>query len=178
VSNGGTPTSLVGGRRRPALLTVSWDRLLEVSARRELMQPARVFGPGLSGTLKDIPGADPIPNRKQSRGLAELDLERGLRLGLPSGQAVAGRLGLEQDQILEGNDPLWYYSMKEVRDGGAAVGPVTAAILSKVFLDLLHLDPGSYLYQQPTWKPDNLPRGLASLMQLAGMPFDDGAAGE
>src|SRR6185436_15151793 len=86
-------------------------------------------------------------------GLAGRDLERGWLLGLPSGQDVAHRLGIEPDLVKPGNDSLWYYAMREVPDGGLSVGPVAARILCKVFLDLLHLDPGSYLCREPNWYP-------------------------
>jgi Animal haem peroxidase len=186
--NGGSAASLLGFGQRRRELTVSWDRLLEVPARRDLLQLGRAFGSSLSGTLRDIPGAAPLPAKDPKTGevlpsgLAELDLERGLRLGLPSGQAVAARLGLTAGKLAMDNDPLWYYAMRESSQDGSSVGPVTAAILSKIFLDLLHLDPGSYLYQQPSWRPTELSndkdkrKGLARLLVLAGMPFDDKSA--
>jgi hypothetical protein len=182
----GAPISLAGSRPRHASLAVSWDRLLEVSGSPTKPQYARLFSDTLSRTLRRVPGTARLDGGPASSdgqvvadGLAELDLERGLRLGLPSGQAIARRLGIDELDIPTGNDPLWYYAMKEVRDAGRAVGPVAAAIISKVFLDLLHLDPGSYLFQRPNWTPQNTPgrdMGLSNLLHMAGMPFSDAEA--
>lgn len=163
----GQPTSLAGRKDLDPLLAVSWDRLLPVAGREKNLQYARTFGRTLARNLAAIPGGPPA-------GLAERDLERGWKESLPSGQAVARRLGIPEPQIVPGNDPLWYYAMLEVPPGGRHVGPVAAAILCKVFLDVLHLDPTSYLSRQPSWKPSGLQRpsdAFAHLLRTAGMPF-------
>jgi hypothetical protein len=163
----GKPTSLVGRQNLDPLLAVSWDRLLPVAGREKNLQYARAFDHRLASSLKFIPEGP-------KGGLAELDLERGWKEGLPSGQSVARRLGIPEQQIVKGNHPLWYYTMLEVPQGGRHVGPVAAAILCKVFMDLLHLDPTSYLSRQPSWKPLGLLNSndaFAYLLRTAGMPF-------
>jgi hypothetical protein len=169
------PTSLIGQRPLHDTHIVTWEHMLRVPGSQSRVQYARRFGPRLPAFLKHM------RELKDEGGLAGRDLERGRVLGLPSGQAVARRLGIPLPPELQiGNDPLWYYVMKEVPEGGSSVGPVAARILSKVFLDVLHLDPDSYLCCEPRWRPNGVSDPANSLLQLvrvAGMPFgppDDG----
>ena len=51
--------------------------------------------------------------------------------------------------------PLWFYVLREadrVEDGNA-LGPVGARIVAEVLIGLLQGDRGSYLAQDPDWKP-------------------------
>jgi hypothetical protein len=100
--------------------------------------------------------------------LATRNLRRGLALGLPSGQGMAGFFGitpltqaqLKQDlppdevALLEANGglllkktPLWYYVLREasVLSGGNQMGPVGARIVAETFVRILKRDPSSYL---------------------------------
>ena len=84
-----------------------------------------------------------------------------------------------------GEAPLWFYILKEaeiVGDGtpgqGSTLGPVGGRIVAEVLVGLLQKDPNSYLYLQPTWKPQ-LPmtpvRGrftMADLLMYAGFGPD------
>jgi Animal haem peroxidase len=96
--------------------------------------------------------------------LAELNLKRGFRhYKLPSGQAVAARMGLPALSAAKlksgvGGDvvkkfgiatqtPLWFYLLKEaeVKTGGKHLGPIGAAIVAEVFVGLMKDDPESVL---------------------------------
>jgi hypothetical protein len=70
---------------------------------------------------------------------------------------------------IEGNDPLWYYLLKEAAAKGAAskrkhkgkgngggrqLGPVGARLVAEVFIGLLWADPTSYYAINPGWEPD------------------------
>jgi len=111
-------------------------------------QPSYRMDTVLVDPLAHLPG-DPVPmgpSGQLTTSLAERNLQRGRALGLPSGQAVARRLGLtplsddelwsnENDSALDasrkkiiaafeqfkGNAPLWFYILREAeltrRDG-------------------------------------------------------------
>jgi hypothetical protein len=115
------------------------------------------------------------------RSLAARDLERGLALGLPSGEAVAramgetpldpAELGLEASGWT-GETPLWLYFMLEAaaRADGARLAGAGARIVAEVLLGILDADPGSYRSVDPGWTP-TLPSsgrfGVADLLTFA-----------
>lgn len=167
-SRTGAPQDLSGGRPLHKDLVVSWEYMFRTPGRERRVQNSRTFRNTLPKAFSAIRGLEKVG------GLAGRDLERGWLLGLPSGQDVAHRLGIESDLFKPGNDSLWYYAMREVPDSGLSVGPVSARILCKVFLDLLQLDPGSYLCREPNWYPPSVKDEKESFRYLvkgAGMPF-------
>lgn len=126
---------------------------------------SRTIDPYLAEELTRLPGS--------GSNLAALNLRRGKRMQLPSGQAVAAAMGfdpLPPDVVASGPDaeadvlrahgfdrqtPLWYYILKEAQiDGdGARLGPVGSTILAEVFVGLLEGDPESFLAKNRNWKP-------------------------
>ncbi len=98
-------------------------------------------------------------------------VDETLGLGLPSGQDVAGYLGvtpLTLDQIKTGSEaaaveaagfdvrsPLWYYILKEaeVVGDGEKLGPVGSTIVAETFVGLLLADESSYLSKNRSWQP-------------------------
>jgi hypothetical protein len=110
--------------------------------------------------LADVPGTgDP-------HALAERNLQRGVALGLPSGQRVARAVALTpmDDATLAITDisndfvesaPLWYYVLKEAEAGGGdRLGPLGGRIVAEVLLGLLKGDPFSFVNVEPAWVPD------------------------
>ena len=111
---------------------------------------------------------------------------RHVNFGLPSGQAIARRLGLPAltaTQLSElasyGMDtstPLWYYVLKEaeVMESGLRLGPVGGYIVGKVFADLLKADASSYIATNRNWRPE-LPSAtpgnfrITDLLRFAGV---------
>jgi len=102
--------------------------------------------------------------RPEDRSLAYRDLQRGSDCGLPSGEAVARRAGLEplskkevglQTYGWEGETPLWYYILREaeIRQRGEQLGELGGRIVAEVLIGLLEGDPNSYLNLQPDWRP-------------------------
>ena len=84
------------------------------------------------------------------------NLKRGYAFSLPTGQAVARKLGitpLTAAEVSSGNPvfnlrtPLWYYILKEseVHESGARLGEVGSRIVAEVFFGLLRADRSSYL---------------------------------
>jgi hypothetical protein len=109
--------------------------------------------------------------------LAERNLIRGLRLGLPSGQSVAkamdihpladsdlrvGPVGGPQQPITDfgtdfrHNAPLWFYILREaeVFHQGNQLGPVGGRIVAEVLVGILDADHMSYQNVDPSWKPE------------------------
>ena len=63
---------------------------------------------------------------------------------------------------LDSNTPLWYYVLKEAElmEQGLRLGPVGSLIVGEVFIGLLQLAPGSYLRDNPGFRP-TLPSRVA-----------------
>ncbi|MDA0171441.1 hypothetical protein OJ998_20240 [Solirubrobacter taibaiensis] len=102
--------------------------------------------------------------------LATRDLQRGHAVGLPSGEAVARRIGVE---VLEPaaiglgweETPLWFYVLKEaeVLGGGNQLGPVGGRIVGEVVVGVIDADPSSFRVVDPSWTP-GVQFGLASIL--------------
>lgn len=123
-------------------------------------------------------------------GLAALDLVRGYILRLPTGQAVAKKLGLptmskadfekvaaneEQMQILQSglvnHTPLWFYILAEAArfQEGQRLGPVGSTLVAGVLIGLVRESNDSYM-RDPDFSPTLGQNGgfdLADLFQLA-----------
>ena len=154
----GPLADLRGGRPLPGLWSLDWRRFLDLDPSAPA-QRARRVDTRLSRGLAAIPSGPGVENP-----LALLNLVRGWRLGLPSGQAVAqamgtrvltnGELGLDGAGV--GHEaPLWYYVLKEgeVLHDGLHLGPVGGRIVAEVFVGLAAADASSFLNQAPTWTP-------------------------
>lgn len=142
------------------------------------VQYAKRFEAKIVDTFLNMPGpidnplnwpfAVPEQSKPDLRSIAVRNLLRGRAFGLPSGEAVAHRMGytsLTPDQMPEltrvglKHAPLWYYVLKEaeVQTNGATLGDAGSRIVGEVFMGLLQGDATSYLNIYPHWKPD-LPR--------------------
>lgn len=98
-------------------------------------------------------------------------LQRGARVGLPSGQSIARHLNVEPllpDVLASGMEPslaslyhfdtetpLWYYILKEAEGPGLGkrLGPVGSRIVGRVIVAALQSDATSYLNVAPDWRP-------------------------
>jgi hypothetical protein len=151
------PLSHLGGFRiLPPLWQVEWQRFFEIDAANP-PQFSRKIDTSIVGPMLALPPeiAPGMPS------LAQRNITRGARLGLPSGQAVARALGLTpltDDELAlpkTGPAPLWYYVLREaaVHADGKHLGPVGGRIIAEVFLGLLAADASSYLRTDPGWTP-------------------------
>ncbi|MDA0566341.1 heme peroxidase family protein [Streptomonospora sp. S1-112] len=151
------PLSHLGGFRiLPPVWQIEWPRFFPLEEGREPV-PARAVDTRIVPPLLELP-----PEAAAGvASLVERNLTRGVRLGLPSGQAVAGAMGLDPLSHADlglprrGGAPLWYYVLREaeVLAGGRHLGPVGGRIVAEVFVGLLAADPSSYLSTDPAWTP-------------------------
>jgi hypothetical protein len=145
--------------------TIHWPDFFQVG--EEAVQASRLIDPKLARSLSTLPFAPDQPN------LAARNLLRGKALGLPSGQAVARRIGaslltseelglgalglegIEGFEQLQAETPLWFYVLREadVRRGGRSLGPCGAQIVAETLVGLLDADPFSYINVEPGWTP-------------------------
>lgn len=189
--NPGILSDLRGFRKLPGAWTLDWRRFLELN-NAITPQATRRIDTRLSRALSSIP-AGPDPTKGSS--LAGLNLLRGFRLGLPSGQAVAkamgesalenAALGLSAD-VAGSEAPLWYYILKEaeLNAGGRHLGKVGGRIVAETFIGLAKADPSCFLTVDPGWKPSRAfanggpldPSGDA--IQLAGLVRASGVGGD
>lgn len=114
--------------------------------------------PGSRGPAPGLP-ADGV------QSLASRNLMRHINFGVPSGQAIARRMGVpaltpaQLDMLkpfdMEKSTPRWFYILKEaeIMGKGLRLGPVGGRIVGEVFIGLLKADDMSYLAAQPHWTP-------------------------
>jgi hypothetical protein len=159
--------NLNGARPLPADWGFQWKYFFPVSEEEHLPQPSYRIDDELVNPLGDLPNhPPPNPPPPDFASLAFRNLLRGVRLGLPSGQAVSQAMGivtLGEDELaladvapsFAGNAPLWYYVLREskVRANGRRLGPVGGRIVAEVLIGLLAADPLSYLRVEPSWTP-------------------------
>jgi hypothetical protein len=168
VQAGGTHLTLfpdlLGFRPVTAERTVEWRMLLDVFG-----EPAAPRARPIDGRLPaalihlpvDVTGE--LTDHDQE-SLAVRDLMRGLATALPSGEAIARRVGAEplgaQETTLPaqgwaGETPLWYYVLKEAeaREDGERLGPVGSLIVGEVLVGIVDRDPRSYRSVDPSWRP-------------------------
>jgi hypothetical protein len=130
------------------------------------VKPNKRIDTRISTPLFDLPiGA--IASHTGPTVLAVRTMLRHLTWGLPSGQAIARRMGVsalapaDLGELhgyglgLERSTPLWYYVLKEAEliEDGLRLGPVGGRIVGEVIVGLLESDPGSYLSYDRDWRP-------------------------
>jgi hypothetical protein len=179
--------NLNGFRPLPPEWGFEWQFFFELGGNQpsQPMQKAYRIDQQLVNPLGSLPPAIAV----NPASLAERNLMRGLRLGLPAGQAVARAIGVkpiaDKDLLvgprsaatrksitefgadLAGNAPLWYYILREAEllHDGNQLGPVGGRIVAEVFVGILAEDRTSYHSVSPGWTPE-----LANAAGSFGMP--------
>ena len=159
----GDPASdadLHGGRPIPANRAIQFAKFFEMPGANPPVNHTRLIDTRLSSGLFHLPVPQVVPPEPAPPlvSLAERNLLRAKRLGLPAGQDVARGMGFRPlsnndlglaDARWGGKAPLWYYVLKEaeLQQGGKRLGQVGARIVAEVFLGLLDADHNSYLHQ-------------------------------
>jgi hypothetical protein len=152
------PLGHLGGHRAlPDFWRIEWKRFFQFQGEdASIVQFSRKLDTHLAPPLDTLP-----PDVATGIiSLAARNLTRGATLGLPSGEAVAARMGaaaLSADDLGQpGPTPLWFYLLREAHvrgDGGRHLGPVGGRIVAEVLLGLLAHDRLSYLSTDPGWRP-------------------------
>jgi hypothetical protein len=183
-----TDSNLNGSRPFPQRLVIAWRHFFDVpGVPGPPANGARRLDSDLSLPLFSLP-ASVVPPPDTRVSLAERNLLRGKRLGLPSGQQVARQmgavplsnqeLGLGEAPGWEGQAPLWFYVLKEaeLRHDGERLGAVGGRIVAEVILGLLELDRSSYLRMAPNWRPETPIARTAGLFDVGDLLVFAGAA--
>jgi hypothetical protein len=163
--NNPDPPDLRGGKRA-ARRFVDWQTFFDFGDRN--VRPNKLIDGKLSSALMLLPGSQaPAPGLPADgvQSLASRNLMRHVNFGIPSGQAIARRMGVpaltpaQLDMLepfdMEKSTPLWFYILKEaeIMEKGLRLGPVGGRIVGEVFIGLLKADDTSYLAAQPRWTP-------------------------
>jgi hypothetical protein len=174
---------LMGFGRVAPERSVDWWLLFDLPGRPPAQRAKRMDG-RLPASLINLPAQiTGEVDEEAYHSLAARDLQRGQAIGLPSGEAVARRIGAD---LLDPADiglsshgwrdetPLWFYILREadVVGDGDRLGPVGGRIVGEVLVGLLDADPESYRSVDADWKPtlpaaDRGRYGLADLLEAA-----------
>jgi hypothetical protein len=151
---------LRGGRPLPADLEIEWWRFFPVpGAPSSPRNPARLIDTKLAIPLLNLP---PTVVKDPMVSLAQRNLVRGKRLGLPAGQDVAKMMKMKPLSSTElglpdagnpgwaGKAPLWFYILRE---GGRRLGPLGAKLVAEVIVGILSCDKSSYIYDKTPFQP-------------------------
>jgi hypothetical protein len=164
--------------RLPFNWIIEWDRFVAKGSSipdHFARKIDTMLAPPLSDMVNEGNEAGvPIDIAAILKGLAKRNLLRGYLLSIPTGQAVAGAMGvtpLSEAELKKGNTPalnkvlkdggfltatpLWYYVLKEaeVRAAGNSLGELGSRIVCETIIGQLKLDPESYLNQSGGWDP-------------------------
>jgi hypothetical protein len=167
-------TNLRGFRRFRQDWGISWDLFFELNQAKPQLSLA--IDASLAKPLRNLR----FPFTADEDSLPRRNLQRGLRLALPSGESVAEALGEAPvnmnlsdltgiKEAFEHNTPLWYYILKEaeIKNQGKTLGPVGSRIVLETFVGILLEDGHSYLRQNPLWRPPSGPEfGMPEFIQV------------
>ena len=156
---------------------VDWPLMVDLAGAEPAQRAKRIDG-RLPASLIGLPTQ--VSGEEQGsdyESLATRDLQRGHAVGLPSGEAVAGALGVEplsQDELglaehgWNNETPLWLYVLLEAqaREDGSRLGPVGGRIVGEVLVGIIDADPESFRVADPMWTP-TLPAREAGRFGLA-----------
>jgi hypothetical protein len=168
------PDDLRGGCRAPRRF-VGWQTFFDFGAiprpggapgtLGEDVRPNKRIDTRISTPLFDLP-IGTIATGEPPTALPQRNLLRQVTWEMPSGQSIAGEMGVpslatsdfqelrEYALGLDASTPLWLYILKEAElmADGRHLGPVGGRIVGEVVLGLLQLDHQSYLHV-PRWRP-------------------------
>jgi hypothetical protein len=173
---------LRGGTPLPPNMVINWPNFVNVDGHPAPVNVPRRIDPLVSSGLFIL-----SPAETGDDGPVELparNLIRGDAYDLPSGQAVAGALGLPvytnaelglTDPRWGVEAPLWAYVLGEAKltSNGEQLGPVGSTLVARTFVMLLTKDSGSLLHPgHKKWKPTQGGADaftLGDFLQVAGV---------
>ena len=180
----------------PANWIIDWSGFIDGPA---LKNQARKIDTLLVKPLLDLRDATGQVRRDEPR-LAVRNLRRGYLLRMPTGQAVARRMGFEpltseqindvttaaQFQVLQTSGllertPLWFYILAEAsaHGGGNRLGQVGSTLVAEVLIGLVRRSTDSILTDGGSWRPTLPGRAegrfdLPDLLRFAGVLAPEG----
>jgi hypothetical protein len=183
------PVDLRGGRAMTPDRVIFWPNFLNVDGLPPAVNISRKIDTLLSSGLFNLP----IPGAEAGGTaiLAKRNIQRARQYGLPSGQAVAERLGIpvlknsdiapegselakagltdDRNGPYKGEAPLWLYILGEsqIFHNGAKLGPVGSRIVAEVIGGLLAADTSSYI--RKGWVPERGTYRAEDLLREAGV---------
>lgn len=186
------PDDMNGGSRAPRRF-IGWQTFFDFGDGE--VKPNKKIDSHISTPLFQLPMGSISTARGEPLGptsLATRNLLRHITWGIPSGQDVAERMGVDRltardlvdvnDVVprLAGATPLWLYILREadVIEDGLRLGPVGGRIVAEVFLGLLQMDPNSILTAGAGWRPTLPSRAgtgdflMADMLTVAGVDPD------
>lgn len=143
----------------------------------------------LSANLLNLPAAS-LPSSPDRVSLPARNMQRGVQVGLPSGQAVAQAIGAPvltnaelaaaagnpanaaaalADPAFGGEAPLWFYLLAEsgVVNNGERLGAVASTIIVETLAAIMDADPNSYFHVQG-WQPMSSTFRMQEFLEFAG----------
>ena len=154
----------------PTRWLIDWTRFYDFPDMGRAANRAKKIGTRLTAALDDVFSImTDIP--KEYRSLPVLDLIRGAKLGLPTGQEAAYTMnaswrlspgdiaqgphaGILKDHGFDQRTPLWYYILREAEFyDGKRLGPVGGRIVAETFIGILRASDYSIL-RKKDWQPD------------------------
>jgi hypothetical protein len=165
----------------PSDWVIEWDRFLSLGG--SLPQRARPIDPQLTpvlGTLRDTLG-QPMQGNVAPR-LAIRNLRRGYMLALPTGQAVAARMGtlpITIDATSTGlpaaavapfaaRTPLWLYVLAEAKANSGKLGVVGTTIVAETLIGLIRRSRPS-IFDSQGRRLSTTRHALADIIKLADL---------
>lgn len=146
---------------------IEWDRFTDHAATSN-ERFARKIDTKIAMPLSVMTNEVMIPT-DIFRHLSRRNLLRGYLLSIPTGQAIAGALGVEAlsaEQLNDGilpsalvdSTPLWYYVLKEaeIQEDGDRLGTVGSRLIAETIIGLMQIDSNSFFNFAggQGWTPD------------------------
>jgi hypothetical protein len=166
------PIDMRGGHRAPRRF-IGWQTFFDFGPQftdpgstNPAIRPNKRIDTKISTPLFRLPLAA-IASGDPPIALPVRNMLRHITWQIPSGQTVAAAIGAPvlgasnftewrgYNVGLDSSTPLWYYVLKEAEllEQGLRLGPVGSTIVGEVFIGLLQLAPGSFLHDNPGFRP-------------------------
>ena len=159
--------NLNGKPRLESDWVIDWRRFFDLTSvgypkDNRLFNHARKVDTNFSLQIEKIHGYPHLTKNPEHQSIPARNLLRGYAVGLPSGEQVADKIGVErlggdkigiETPLLRGKTPLWYYCLKEAEHNeDGKLGPVASCIIAETLVGLIKESPNSIL-KEKDWKP-------------------------
>jgi hypothetical protein len=173
--------NMVGLPSLPSNWITEWANFFGSSSNQASLNPARRIDTRLTPELSRLPDINGTPMTTLMGKLASRNLLRGFLFGLPTGQAVANRLGVTRrpdlrglPQPLDAATPLWYYILAEAEDpngpNGMHLGEVGSRIVCETLWNAVRFSADSVIESPPS--EAEVASGEFTLKGIVGISLD------